>query len=243
MTRIFLFATVLSVAAAPLAADSVTIGTPQGWQAGAYTFDPAALQGFEAALGAALCQRAGLDCTWTALPPEALWPALAAGEIDAVMAGVSAAEDLGAGVERTMPYLMPDPFMHIGLPGTQWPVEGAVVAHLPDPAVSAFAATSGATFIQYDTLDAALAALRAGKVLSLFGERAALAPVVAASGGALAVVAGKEEIKVKPGLAMALRAADVDLRFAFEDRIYEMSRDGSLAALTETWFGADAAGW
>ena len=42
---------------------------------------------------------------------------------------------------------------------------------------------------------------------------------------------------------MALRADDIDLRFAFEDQIFEMSQDGSLNALTETWFGVDAARW
>ncbi len=243
MKHISVLAAAFSLAALPGLADTVTIGTVEPYEAGSYTIDPAALQGFEKALGDALCQRTSLTCEWKVLPSDQLWSTLAAGGIDAVMAGVSIGEGVGEGVDWTMPYVRPDPFVHIGLPGTQWPVEGAVVAHLPDQAVTAYAGASGATFTEYATLEDALAAVRDGQVLSLFGEREALVPVAEASGGRLVVLAGKEEINIKQGVAMALRADDTDLRFAFEDQIFEMSEDGSLNALTETWFGDDAARW
>ncbi|MYM56510.1 transporter substrate-binding domain-containing protein [Thalassovita mangrovi] len=243
MKHISVLAAAFSLAALPGLADTVTIGTVEAYDAGSYTIDPAALQGFEKALGDELCQRAGLTCEWKVLPSDRLWVALAAGGIDAVMAGVPISKDVGEGVDWTMPYLRPDPFVHIGLPGTQWQVEGAVVAHLPDPAVTAYAGASGATFTEYATIEDALTAVRDGQVLSLFGEREALTPAVEASGGGLVVVADKGEINIKQGVAMALRADDTDRRFAFEDQIFEMSKDGSLNALTETWFGVDAARW
>jgi polar amino acid transport system substrate-binding protein len=243
MKSIFFLTTAVSLVAFPALADTVTIGTVDTYDVGSYTIDPAALQGFEKALGEELCNRAGLTCEWKVLLADQLWSALAAGEIDAVMAGVSMEDDAREGVDRTLPYLMPDPFLHIGLAGTQWAAEGAKAAYLPDPAVTAYAGTSGATFTEYATLEDALAAVRGGEALSVFGERETLVPVIEAAGGGLAVIAGKEEIKIKPGVAMALRADDIDLRFTFEDQIYEMSQDGSLNALTETWFGVDAARW
>ncbi|WP_165784572.1 transporter substrate-binding domain-containing protein [Zhengella mangrovi] len=236
-------AAALSFTASPATADIVAIGTVQVYDAGNFTVDPASLQGFEKALGNELCKRAGFTCEWKVLPPDQLWSALAAGDVDAVMAGVSMGDDVGDGVDRTLPYLMLDPFLHIGLPGTQWQVEGAKVAYLPDPAVTAYAGTSGATFTEYQKMEDALAAVRSRQVLSLFGEREALAPVVEASGGELAIIGNRAEIKIKPGVAMALRVDNVDLRFGFEDQIFEMSQDGSLNALTKTWFGVDAASW
>jgi polar amino acid transport system substrate-binding protein len=142
-----------------------------------------------------------------------------------------------------VPYVTPDPFLHVGLPGTQWLNNAAAVASLPDPAAAAYARTTGASFTEFETLEDALAAVRDGQVLSLFGERDALTPLVEASSGELAFINGRGEIKIKPDVAMALRADDIDLRFAFEDQIFEMSQDGSLNALTETWFGVDAARW
>ncbi len=243
MKHITYLAAAVSLAAFPAFADTVTIGTVQVYDAGSYTIDPAALQGFELALGDELCQRAGFTCEWKVLTPDQLWPALETGEIDAVMAGISMAEDVGDSVDRTAPYVTLDPFVHIGLAGTQWLINAAVVAYLPDPAAAAYAQKAGASFTEYETLEDALAAVRDGQVLSLFGERDALAPLVEASGGQLAIIDNRDEIKIKPGVAMALRADDIDLRFAFEDQIFEMSQDGSLNALTETWFSVDAARW
>lgn len=243
MKPIVYWTTAAVLAATPVLSDTVTIGTVQDYDAGSYTLDPAKLKGFETALGDALCQRAELTCEWKVLPSEALWSALQSGEVDAVMAGVPSDRDVGDGIDRTMTYLMPDPFMHIGLTGTVWPPEGAVVAHLPDPAVTAYARLSGATFTEYGTIDQALAAVRNGQALSLFGEREALLPLTQASGGELDVIGVRTEVKIKPGVAMAFAAANADLRFAFEDRIFEMSEDDSLNVLTEAWFGTDAARW
>lgn len=42
---------------------------------------------------------------------------------------------------------------------------------------------------------------------------------------------------------MALHADNFELRFTFEDLIYEMTQDGSLDVLTKEWFGIDAVTW
>ncbi|GGE57884.1 transporter substrate-binding domain-containing protein [Actibacterium pelagium] len=243
MKHVSYLATAFSIASFPGFADTINVGSVQVYNVSSYTIDPAALQGFEKALGDELCKRAGFSCDWKVLPPEQLWSALQAGEVDAIVAGVSMGDEAIDGVDRTMPYLMLDPFLHIGLPGTQWTIEGAIISHLPDPAVTAYAQTTGASFNEYETLEAALAAVRDRQVMSLFGEREALVPVAEASGGEFVIIGNRDEIKIKPGIAMAVRSDDMDLRFAFEDQIFDMSQDGSLNTLTETWFGVDAARW
>jgi polar amino acid transport system substrate-binding protein len=145
------------------------------------------------------------------------------------MAGISMGEDAGDSVDRTVPYVTPDPFLHVGLPGTQWLSAAAVVAYLPDPAAAAYAQTAGSSFTEYETLEEALAAVRDGQVLSLFGERDALTPLVEASSGDLAILAGWEEMKIKPGVAMALRADDIDPRFALTTGLPAYSLNGGRA--------------
>ena len=51
------------------------------------------------------------------------------------------------------------------------------------------------------------------------GEPQAFAPLLAEAGGMPEIVRGN--VKVHPGVAMALRADDIDLRFAFEDLIHD----------------------
>lgn len=238
-----LLAAATAVVALPAFADTVTIGTVQNYDTGSFTVEPTALQDFEKALGDELCQRSGSTCEWKVLASDELWPALDAGEIDAVMAGVPVDQDVGANIDLTLPFVMLDPYLHIGLPGTEWSIEGALVGHLPDQAVSSYAQTTGATFEQFDDIDTALAAVRAGETLSVFGEREALVPLAEASNGELMVIGNNKEVKIKPGLAMAFHADNIDLRFSFEDQIYEMTQDGSLNALIDTWFGVDAARW
>ena len=222
--------------------ETVTIGTVQTYNPTNYTVKADTLRGFETALANDLCQRAEVTCEWKVLPAEKLWSALDAKDIDIVMAGIPMDIEIDDTVTLTMAYLALDPYVHIGLPGTRWAIESAQVAHLPDPAVTTYAKTTGATFSEYETLDDALAALKAGKVLSCFGEREVFTPLVEASGGDLIVIPGKEGVKIKPGIAMAMRADDVDLRFAFEDQIDAMIQDGSLDTLTRKWFGMDASG-
>ena len=75
----------------------------------------------------------------------------------------------------------------------------------------------------------------------MIGERERLAPLVEAARGRIVVLAKND--RLRPGVTMALRSDDIDRRFNFEDRIYDMTQDGSLNALTRDWFGIDAAAW
>ena len=231
----------LVLTASPVLADTVTIGTVQTYDPDEFTVDPEALQRFDRSLGDALCERANLSCEWSVLAIDELIPALIAGEIDVVMAALHADAELSEGVDTTVPYLYPDPFVIVAFPGTQTITGMTSVSAVPDPAIAAWHATSGYRIEYFPTPEEALQAVVDGRVDSVIGERSDLLPLVEATGGLVTVI--NENDRLRGGVIMALRDEDLDLRFAFEDQIYDMTLDGSLNAMTDEWFGIDAADW
>lgn len=226
---------------AQMIAQTVMIGTAEQYEAGEYTVDPVALQEFEKALGEVLCQRAELSCEWKVTARDDLLSALRAGEVDVVMAAIPITAEMGEGIETTASYLQLDPFVYAGLPGTEMHVNVLNVATISDPAIETIVASTGYIFEVYPTLEEALKTIENGGAEAVLGERENLVPLVEASGGRFAVINHQDTLR--PGVVMALRSEDIDLRFSFEDRIYDMTQDGSLNALTKEWFGIDAAVW
>lgn len=231
----------LALLPAPTLAQTVTIGTAKTYDAGPFTVDPAALQGFEKALAQTFCERAALDCRWKAMARSDLMPALERHEVDVAMAAIPSNAALGQGIAATAAYLYPDPFDFVGAPGTQMHANVGTVATVSDPEVRAWSTSTGYTFRYFATLGDALKFYRRGEAQAILAERAALQPVIGASGGRLAVIVPRD--RLRRGVTMALRSEDADLRFDIEDRIYDMVQDGSLNALTRSWFGVDASAW
>lgn len=219
-------------------AQTVMIGTATVYDAGEYTVDETALQGFEQALSEAICERGKLTCVWKAMPKGDLAAALKAKEIDVMMAAIPSTEKLGDGVDLTAPYLYPDPYDFVGKPGTNLHGDVQTVARIADPAVDVWAASSPFSFKVFPSFEEAMVEVNSGGAQTMIGEREALDPLMAESSAhGLAIIHSR---RLRPGVAMALHADNIDLRFNFEDRIYDMTQDGSLNALTEKWFGIDA---
>ena len=89
----------------------------------------------------------------------------------------------------------------------------------PTPNPEDWSKSTGYAFIPVPALRAALDAVERGEADAALGEPEAFAPLLAEAGGMPEIVRGN--VKVHPGVAMALRADDIDLRFAFEDLIHD----------------------
>ncbi|MFD1196696.1 transporter substrate-binding domain-containing protein [Seohaeicola saemankumensis] len=222
-------------------AQTVMIGTVDAYEAGDYTVDPSALENFDKAFGELLCQRGKFDCAWKVMGRDELVPALKARKIDVIIAAIPMTEAFGDGVETTAAYLYPDPFAIVGLPGFVPFGNVKTVAAVPDPAIEAWHATSGYNILYFPTLEEALREVEGGGAEIAFGEYEDLAPLVDATEGRLEVLNPGRHLR--PGVTMALRSESIDLRFAIEDLIYDMSKDGSLNALNKELLGNDAVVW
>lgn len=236
-----LFLASLSVLPAQAFSQTVTIGTTAQYDAGDFTVAPEVLQGFERALTEAACARGQLDCVWKEMPRDELLPALRDKQIDVMVAAISASAELGDNVDMTAPYVYPDIYNIIGPAGIQMHGDVKTVATIADAAIDAWAPTTPYTIKTFPTLDDAWAGVVDGSAEVVMAEREALVPLVEKHGEqTIAILFSR---RLRPGMTMALHADNIDLRFNFEDRFYDMTQDGSLNALIEEWFGDDADRW
>ncbi len=221
--------------AAPALADTITLATDAANPPYSELTADKEIVGFERELGDALCERMQAVCVWVALPRNALLPALASGEVTTVIAALPVDGDHGEGVDMSMSYLYPDIYSIIGPAGVKLGLGEGTIGTLPGRDMSDWAASGGRNLIPYANLEAALSGVEKGEVAGVIAPKGVIAPMVEAEPEKYAYV--YRDFKASSGLSMAFRTDDIDLRFAFEDMMFEMGDDGSLDALAMKWFG------
>ncbi|MFN3274291.1 MAG: transporter substrate-binding domain-containing protein [Paracoccus sp. (in: a-proteobacteria)] len=240
MKSLTLAAAALALTAGLAQAQTVRMGT-EGAYAPYNFIDDATGQvtGFEVELGNALCERAGLTCTWVRNDWDSIIPNLVSANYDTIMAGMNINEDRKQVIQFTQPYTPPMPSAYAAL-SADVDVEGGVVAAQTNTIQAGHVASTDATLLEFPNPDETIAAVRNGEVDAVLADKDFLAPIVAESGGELVWVEGYDSIVLGEGIGMGLRQSDNELRDTFDAQITAMKEDGSLNALIVKWFGDDA---
>ncbi|MFN4102345.1 MAG: transporter substrate-binding domain-containing protein, partial [Pararhodobacter sp.] len=128
MKSLTLAAAALALTAGLAQAQTVRMGT-EGAYAPYNFIDDATGQvtGFEIELGNALCERAGLTCTWVRNDWDSIIPNLVSANYDTIMAGMNINEDRKQVIQFTQPYTPPMPSAYAAL-SADVDVEGGVIA-------------------------------------------------------------------------------------------------------------------
>lgn len=195
--------------------------------------------GFEIELGNALCERAGLTCTWVRNDWDSIIPNLVSGNYDTIMAGMNINEDRKQVIQFTQPYTPAMPSAYAAL-SADVDVEGGIVAAQTNTIQAGHVANTGATLLEFPNPDQTVAAVRNGEADAVFADKDFLAPIVEESGGELVWVEGFDTVPLGEGIGMGLRQSDNELREQFDTAITAMKEDGSLNELIVKWFGEDA---
>lgn len=215
--------------------DTVTIATDIANPPYSKADTSGTLTGFEVELANELCARMKATCIWVAKPRPELFPALLSKEVTLVIAGLPIDGTYGDGVEMSMSYLYPDVYSVIGPADVKLGLGEGTIGTLPGRDMSDWAASGGRNLVPYATMDDALSGIQKQEVAGVIAPKAVIAPMITADPDRYGYV--YRDYKAGSGLSMAFRADDVDLRFAFEDAIFELGDDGSLGALALKWFG------
>ncbi|SCX96305.1 transporter substrate-binding domain-containing protein [Paracoccus tibetensis] len=195
--------------------------------------------GFEIELGNALCERAGLTCTWVRNDWDSIIPNLVSGNYDTIMAGMNINEERQQVIQFTQPYTPAMPSAYAAL-SADVDVEGGIVAAQTNTIQAGHVAETGATLLEFPNPDQTVAAVRNGEADAVFADKDFLAPIVEESGGELVWVEGFDTVPLGEGIGMGLRQSDTELREQFDTAITAMKEDGSLNELIVKWFGEDA---
>ena len=222
---------------AAVAQETIRIGTEGAYPPYNFINDANEVDGFDRAVGDALCARAGLSCEWVINDWDTIIPNLVAGNYDLIMAGMSITEARAELISFTQSYLLPDPSVYVTLAGKDASVTKGVVAAQSNTIQAGHVAETEASLLEFPTPDETIAAVRSGEADAVLADNEFLKPIVEESNGELIFIGGK--VLIGGGLGIGVRKSDNELREKFDALIGEMKKDGTLNELIVKWFGEE----
>lgn len=227
---------ILCLLAAPAMGQQVTIGTSASYPPMIIHDGAAPVSGLEGELLAMICARAGWTCNWEILPFDGLFPALETGRIDIAANSLGYSAERAARVHMTCPHRprqsdrMTDPFFV--LDPTHDPESGPIAVVRDTLHATALAdAELDARLFSDD--DVAIDAVVTGQIPAYFGPQPPVANHPA--GGRLTAV-GSFDIH-SSGTSFAISPLRPDLAAEVEEHLANLSREGTLSAITNRWMG------
>lgn len=231
---------VLALGSAAQAQETVRIATEGAYAPWNFLNDAGEPDGYEIALGNAVCAQAGLTCEFIINDWDSIIPNLLAGNYDAIMAGMSITEERLQTINFTQEYFPADPSRYVALAGTEIDFDnlsGVRIGAQSGTIQADYAQTNLAannTIIVFTTADQAVADLAASNLDVIFADGAYVDPIVAASNGAIEYTG--PEIMIGDGMAAGLRKDDTELETKLNDALTALKADGTVDKLIAEWF-------
>jgi polar amino acid transport system substrate-binding protein len=229
MKKLLLATALTALSGAAFAQDVVRLGNEGAYPPFNFINDAGEIAGFERDVGDELCTRAQLTCEWVTNEWDSIIPNLQSGNYDVIIAGMSITDERDEVIDFTQNYFPPAASAYVAL---------SADADIAGGVVSAQVSESGATLLEFATPDESIAAVRNGESVAVFADKDFLAPIVAESGGELMFVG--EDVQLGGGIGLGVRESDTELKEKLNVAIQSMKDDGSLNALIEKHFGAEA---
>ena len=225
------------MAGAATAQQVVRLATEGAYPPYNFINDSGKVDGYDIAVGNAVCERAGLTCEWVVNDWDSIIPNLVSGNYDAILAGMSITDERDQVIDFTQNYLMPEPSAYAAL-ADGLDLNKVPVAAQTGTIQAAHVQETGATLVEFATPDETVAAVRNGEAVAVFADKDFLAPIVAESNGELVFVG--EPVQLGGGIGVGLRESDAELKEKLNAAIQSMKDDGSLNALIEKHFGPES---
>lgn len=236
MKKLILSAALLALTAGASFADTVRMGTEGAYPPYNFINDDGEVAGFEREVGDMLCGLADLTCEWVTNEWDTIIPNLLSGNYDTIIAGMSITDERDEVIDFTQDYYPPTASAYATM-AEGVDLMGGVIAAQTSTIQSGYVATTGATLVEFATLDDTIAAVKNGEVDGVFADKDALAPFVAEQGFMFA----GDDVPLGGGIGLGVRESDAELKGKFNAAIDTMKADGSLNALLIKYFGEETA--
>ena len=224
--------TVLGSIAAAEGHAVVRLGTEGAYAPWNFINDAGDVDGFERELGDELCIRAELTCEWVTNEWDSIIPNLVSGNYDVIMAGMSITDERDEVIDFSENYSQPDPSSFLAT-SADVDLEGGVIAAQSGTIQASYIASTGATLLEFATLDETIAAVKNGEADAVLADASFLAPVADAE-AELTIIEGAD-VLLGGGVGAGVRESDNELRDKLTAAIQSMKADGSLNALIAKW--------
>ena len=237
MNKIALSAAALVLLAGAAGAETLRMGTEGAYPPYNFINDSGEVDGYERELGDIICERAGVECTWITNDWDSIIPNLVSGNYDTIMAGMSITEEREEVIAFTQNYIPPIASAYVALSDDVDPAT-AIVAAQTGTIQAGHVSETGATLLEYATLDETIAAVRNGEADAVLADKDVLTPHVEESAGELVFVG--DDVALGEGIGIGLRQSDTELRERLDTVIGELKADGTINELIRKWLGEDA---
>ncbi len=221
----------------PAQADVVRLATEGAFPPFNFLDDSGEVAGFERELGDLLCQRAQLTCSWSVTDWASLLSGLQGGQSDAVLAAVTITAKRQAEFDFTQPYLPPPTSVFVA-PTADSDISTGVVAVQTGTVQADYLASQGRQTLGTATADDAIAAVTSGRAAAALTDRVFAIGAIEQAEGNLAVAG--VPLSLGPGIGIALRRDEPELKARLDNVIGTMKCDGTLDALILKWLGPGA---
>ncbi|GAA3870228.1 transporter substrate-binding domain-containing protein [Celeribacter arenosi] len=235
MKNLILSAAALALlSGAAIAQDTVRMGTEGAYPPYNFIDDSGEVAGFEREVGDEMCARAELTCEWVTNEWDTIIPNLVSGNYDTIIAGMSITDERDEVIDFTQDYYPPTASAYAAMTDSV-DLEGGVIAAQTSTIQAGYIAETGATLVEFATLDDTIAAVKNGEVDAVFADSDALVPFVEEQGFTFV----GEPVPLGGGIGMGLRESDAELKEKFNAAITSMKADGTLNALLVKYFGEE----
>jgi ABC-type amino acid transport substrate-binding protein len=205
------------------------------------------LQGFEVDLVNAVCAELKAKCELRNIPYDGIFAALEADKIDIVAAGLNVTEERQKKYLMTIPYLK-GPLTYMvtkasSFDGTAGSLNGKTVGTVSNSVFEKYLRQKIGPSVNvqtYDSMDAAVLDLDAGRVDAVLGEQSQLQPAYILAKPGVYKIAGApipDPAYVGQGKGMVLRKNETELLNRLNQAIAQIVASGKQAELSKKWFG------
>lgn len=236
MKKLILSTALLALTATASFADTVRMGTEGAYPPYNFINDDGEVAGFEREVGDKLCEIAELTCEWVTNEWDTIIPNLLSANYDTIIAGMSITEEREEVIDFTQDYYPPTASAYASV-SDGVDLMGGVIAAQTSTIQAGHVATTGATLVEFATLDDTIAAVKNGEVDAVFADKDALVPFVEEQDFMFL----GDDVPLGKGIGMGLRESDAELKAKFDAAIDVMKADGSLNALLIKYFGEETA--